>query len=61
MRERQPLLLESRCGEQLTFPESNVIERNITSPDGNKKSNFIRKFPDEYDWTNRYHPETDRP
>jgi len=35
-------------GEELTFPESEVIDWTITSVDGKEEGNFVGKFLDEY-------------
>lgn len=37
-----------RYGEELTFPESKVLDWTITSPDGKEEGNFIGKFLDKY-------------
>ncbi len=35
-------------GQELTFPESKVLDWTITSPDGKEEGNYIGKFLDEY-------------
>jgi uncharacterized protein YegJ (DUF2314 family) len=43
------LRIKSRSyAEELTFPESEVIDWTITSADGKEEGNFVGKFLDEY-------------
>jgi len=45
----KPVRVKSyQYGKVYVFPESEVIDWTITSPDGNEEGNFIGKFLDEY-------------
>ena len=35
-------------GEEMTFPETEVIDWTITSAEGKEEDNFVGKFLDEY-------------
>lgn len=41
-------LTSHHYGEELVFPESEVLDWTITSPDGKEEGNFVGKFLDEY-------------
>jgi len=42
-----------KFGDRYTFPESELIDWLITHPDGTEEGNFVGKFLDEYQKTNK--------